>query len=180
MWSQDLYQETILFVAEAHKEQKVPGTDLPYLVHLSNVCMEVMAALHFDSERVNPDVCILCALLHDSVEDTDVTAQLVKDKFGDAVATGVAALTKNESLPKLESMQDSLARIKAAGKAAGMVKMADRIVNLQAPPAYWPDKKIKVYQEEARLIHSELKHFHKYLADRLAKKIEDYEIYIGE
>ncbi|UZR94978.1 HD domain-containing protein [Chondrinema litorale] len=178
MWNQDLYQQTILFVAEAHKEQKVPGTDLPYLVHLSNVCMEIMAALHYDSNGVNPDVCMLCALLHDSVEDTDVTAQMVKDKYGDAVATGVAVLTKNESLPKPERMPDSLARIKAAGKAAGMVKMADRIVNLQAPPAYWPDRKIKVYQEEARLIHSELNQFHQSLAERLAKKIEDYGVYV--
>jgi len=35
--TQTLYQKTILFAAEKHKAQKVPGTDLTYLVLLSDV-----------------------------------------------------------------------------------------------------------------------------------------------
>ena len=41
---QTLYQKTILFAAEKHKTQKVPVTDLTYLVHLSDVPMEVLIA----------------------------------------------------------------------------------------------------------------------------------------
>ena len=41
---QTLYQKTILFAAEKHKTQKVPGTDLTYIVHLSDVAMEILIA----------------------------------------------------------------------------------------------------------------------------------------
>ena len=40
---QTIYQDTIKFAVEKHvaKNQLVPGTNLPYAVHLSNVCMEI-------------------------------------------------------------------------------------------------------------------------------------------
>ena len=44
---QTLYQKTILFAAEKHKTQKVPGTDLTYLVHLSDVAMEILIASNY-------------------------------------------------------------------------------------------------------------------------------------
>ncbi|MEM1135910.1 MAG: HD domain-containing protein [Bacteroidota bacterium] len=178
MWNQDLYQQTVRFATEAHKGQIVPGTDLPYLLHLSNVCMEVMAALFHESKGIDANLCIQCALLHDTIEDTAVTYQQLKERFSEQVAEGVAALTKNNALPKTESMRDSLERINAIGREIGMVKLADRITNLQAPPVHWSVEKMKAYQSEARSIHAALKTFHKYLADRLAIKIEAYNSFI--
>ena len=49
-WSQENYIKAFRFAAELHKEQKFPGTDWQYIVHLSMVCMEVIAAL-----AVEPD-----------------------------------------------------------------------------------------------------------------------------
>lgn len=42
-WSQDSYIKACRFAAEAHQGQCVPGTELPYLVHLSMVSMEALS-----------------------------------------------------------------------------------------------------------------------------------------
>jgi (p)ppGpp synthase/HD superfamily hydrolase len=42
-WSQDRYNAALRFAAEAHRAQTVPGTDLPYLMHLASVAMETIA-----------------------------------------------------------------------------------------------------------------------------------------
>jgi guanosine-3',5'-bis(diphosphate) 3'-pyrophosphohydrolase len=39
---QDIYRRAILFAAERHGEQKIPGSDVPYIVHVSNACMEII------------------------------------------------------------------------------------------------------------------------------------------
>jgi hypothetical protein len=62
-WSQDKYIEAFKFAARAHQGQKVPGTDLPYIMHLSLVGMEVIAALR-NSKGYNENLAIQCALLH--------------------------------------------------------------------------------------------------------------------
>jgi guanosine-3',5'-bis(diphosphate) 3'-pyrophosphohydrolase len=41
---QTIYQETIRFAAERHSDQKIPGSNIPYAVHLSNFCMEILLA----------------------------------------------------------------------------------------------------------------------------------------
>jgi len=71
-WSQDKYITAYKFAAEAHNGQLVPGTTLPYIMHVSFVAMEITAALSV--EQVDkPDLAVQCALLHDTIEDTDVT-----------------------------------------------------------------------------------------------------------
>ena len=41
---QELYQKAMKFAGEMHHEQKVPGTNANYLLHISNVAMEVLMA----------------------------------------------------------------------------------------------------------------------------------------
>ena len=65
-WSQEKYIKAYNFAAEAHKGQKVPGTDLPYIMHLSLVSMEIMAALSVEND-LDGDLAIQCALLHDTI-----------------------------------------------------------------------------------------------------------------
>jgi hypothetical protein len=44
-WNRNTYIKTLIFAATAHGNQKVPGSDLPYLTHVTLVTMEVIAAL---------------------------------------------------------------------------------------------------------------------------------------
>ena len=178
MKTQTLYQSAIKFAAEKHLGQKVPGTDLPYVVHLSNVAMEVIIA-SFNTDNFNLGLAVQAALLHDTLEDTSTELAELECKFGNEVATAVSALTKNFNLPKERSMKDSLARIKRMPSEVWAVKLADRISNLQSPPAYWDNGKKISYLEEARVILNELKNGNEFLARRLGTKIEEYRIYIS-
>ncbi|KAF3889354.1 MULTISPECIES: HD domain-containing protein [Nostocales] len=177
-WSQESYIKAYKFAAQAHQGQEMPGSNIPYIMHLSFVSMEVIAALNVEKES-NGDLAIQCALLHDTIEDTDITFEQINIEFGEAVAKGVLALTKNNTIAKYLQMEDSLTRIKQEPKEIWMVKLADRISNLQAPPHYWTSDKIVRYREEGILIYDALKDASPFLASRLACKIEDYKVFIN-
>ena len=51
----------------------------------------------------NPDLAVQCALLHDTIEDTDVTYDDVKRQFGTDVADGVMALSQDTTIATSES-----------------------------------------------------------------------------
>jgi len=173
---QTLYQNALRFAAEKHKEQKIPGTDLPYVVHQSNVVMEIFIAA-MNTEGFNLPLAAQVALLHDTVEDTDAPYDELLNQFGQDVADGVLALTKEHTLPKESQMPDSLERIKKQPKEVWAVKLADRITNLQPPPAHWSGEKRIRYQNEAKTIYRELKDGNQYLADRLLHKIYEYGVF---
>jgi (p)ppGpp synthase/HD superfamily hydrolase len=172
-WSQESYIKALLFAANAHNRQKVPGTELPYLTHLTMVSMEVTAALAVE-DGLDGNLAIQCALLHDVLEDTDVAYDALKEIFGESVAKGVLALTKNDNLPKHEKMADSLTRIQQQPREVWMVKLADRISNLQPPPKHWTVEKMQSYQQEACQIYEALHTASPFLAIRLQQKIEGY------
>ena len=180
-WSQDTYIRAYKFAAQAHNGQLVPGTDLPYIMHLSFVAMEVIAALAVEQVD-NPDFAVQCALLHDTIEDTDVTYENVQAKFGTDVAEGVFAMTIDETigtgLSRFEKrwmqLEDYLKRIKQQPKEVWMVKLADRITNLQPPPSHWTDEMAERYKKGAELIHRELASASDYLGERLRMKIDGY------
>jgi guanosine-3',5'-bis(diphosphate) 3'-pyrophosphohydrolase len=179
MDAQTLYQEALKFAAAKHTEkgQKVPGTDLPYVVHLSNVAMEIIVA-SADTGNFDLGFAVQVALLHDTLEDTSTVFGVLEHRFGVEIAKAVSALTKNKDLPKELRISDSLARIKKLPAEVWAVKLADRITNLQSPPPDWDREKRITYQKEARIILSELKDGNVFLARRLEAKIEEYGNYI--
>jgi (p)ppGpp synthase/HD superfamily hydrolase len=182
MWSIDELQKVWHLASRLHDGQKYGGQNegekIEYLNHIGSVSFEILNALQEEKE-MNADLAIKCAILHDTIEDTEQSLEGIKNLFGEEVANGVMALTKNEELDgKQVKMLDSLNRIKQQPKEIWAVKMADRICNLYAPPFYWTNEKKIEYQKEAQLIHRELKDGNEYLAKRLKKKIDDYAKFI--
>jgi (p)ppGpp synthase/HD superfamily hydrolase len=171
----DRYTQALLFAATAHAGQKFPGSELPYLVHVVNVAAELTAARLV--EVFDEELACVCALLHDTIEDTPATAESIEAAFGAAVAAGVLALSKNPALPKGEQMADSLGRIQQQPAEIARVKLADRIVNLAHPPSYWSVDKCKAYHAEAMLILDALGGSSPVLAVRLREKIAAYAQY---
>lgn len=172
-WSPDLYLRAVQFAAKAHAGQKLPGSELPYLLHCCQVTAEIQAVLTVEpSDR--PDLAVVCALLHDVVEDTNVTFERVASEFGADVAAGVAALSKDPILPKELAMADSLRRIQQEPREIWLVKLADRCVNLEPPPHYWKPEKIAAYQAEAVVIADTLGAASPYLNARLRARITRY------
>jgi guanosine-3',5'-bis(diphosphate) 3'-pyrophosphohydrolase len=175
---QTIYQDTLKYATAKHQEknQTVPGTNLPYNVHLCNVAMEIMIA-GFNTPGFDTAFTVQVALLHDTLEDTATSFGELENKFGTETARAVSALTKNAELPKQEQMQDCLARIKKLQKEVWAVKLADRITNLQEPPSAWDIVRKVNYHAESKTIHDALVSANEYLAKRLAKKIIAYETF---
>jgi guanosine-3',5'-bis(diphosphate) 3'-pyrophosphohydrolase len=172
---QTIYQKTIAFAAEYHGQQKMPN-GLPYIVHLSNVAMEVFMA-HKQKPDFNLKLAIQLALLHDVLEDTALSFKALKADFGNVVAEGVLALTKDSTLDKKDQMDDSLSRILDLGREVAIVKLCDRITNLQKPPIKWDNAKIKKYHLQALKIADRLQGKNDYLDKRIQEKILNYNTY---
>ncbi|MBF7091459.1 bifunctional (p)ppGpp synthetase/guanosine-3',5'-bis(diphosphate) 3'-pyrophosphohydrolase [Flavobacterium sp. ALJ2] len=176
---QSIYQKTIIFATLKHSEsnQLIPDSQLPYVVHLSNVAMEILIAAN-NTKEFDINFATQVALLHDTLEDTTTTFSELELEFGIEIAEGVSALTKNDNLPKEEKMPDSLNRILIQRKEVWAVKLADRITNLQKPPKTWDNLKKRKYKKEAERILEKLKGANQYLENRLQIKIQEYESYI--
>ena len=173
-FSRDLYMRAWHFAAARHNGQKVPGSELPYITHVGAVAMEVLATIAID-DVPSPDLAVACALLHDTVEDTETTTDQIADAFGIAGADGVRALSKDKALPKAEQMTDSLRRIQEQPREIWIVKLADRAVNMEPAPAHWSMDKRRTYQQQAITILEQLGSASPSLAARLREKIARYE-----
>ena len=176
---QRAYQKTIIFATlkDLENNQTIADSELPYVIHLSNVAMEILIASH-NTTHFDLLFATQVALLHDTLEDTNTSFEELEREFGIEIAEGVSALTKREDLPKEEKMIDSLNRISKLRKEVWAVKLADRITNLQKPPKSWDDLKRRKYKEEAKVILEKLKGGNDYLENRLKAKIEEYEQYL--
>ncbi|MBR5347045.1 MAG: bifunctional (p)ppGpp synthetase/guanosine-3',5'-bis(diphosphate) 3'-pyrophosphohydrolase [Deltaproteobacteria bacterium] len=166
----DTLQTAWRFAAERHRDQEYPGTGLPYLMHLGAVCLELYPALAAAPER-DAVLALTCAILHDTVEDTGLTSGELAGLFGEAVAQGVAALSKNPDLHGAEGMGDSLKRIREQPPEVWMVKMADRCANLGKPPAHWNTEKCRSYADEGETILEALGAASPLLTARLAERV---------
>ena len=78
-----LLHESIVFVNKAHKGQLRKGTDIDYVSHPMEV-MQILTAMRAD------DNLIIAGVLHETVENTDVTLDDIEEKFGSEVASLVA------------------------------------------------------------------------------------------
>jgi guanosine-3',5'-bis(diphosphate) 3'-pyrophosphohydrolase len=140
---QDTYQKTLLFAARQHQSigQTIPGTDLPYIIHLSNVAMElIIAAGH--SEDINLEFALPVALLHDVIEDTPIKVEDIIDEYGNEIALSVLALSTKTNLCQMpfncltSSEKNSNKTIRNS-----LRQTADRITNFEAPPSIWSREK---------------------------------------
>jgi len=138
-----------VFATAAHAAvgQTRKYTGEPYVVHP----MEVASLV----ESVGgTEAMVAAALLHDVLEDTSVTVDVLEEQFGSEVADLVLWLTDvskpddgNRSTRKALDRQHSA----AAPAAAQTVKVADLISNTRSIVAHDPDF-AKVYLEEKRLL----------------------------
>lgn len=176
----DLYRDALDFACKAHNQQKMPASELPYFLHISEVMTETLLAFQETNDKnLNQDLGVLVAILHDTIEDTDATLEEIEKKYGNDVKNGVWAMTKDEKLPKEEQMNDSLEKLLKEPIEVQMVKLADRVVNLKAPPSYWAAIRTRQYCDESKVILEKLGKANQYLAKRLEEKIENYKQYLS-
>lgn len=127
----ELLDEAIRFAVEAHSGVERRGKDYPYIVHPMEA-MTIVATVTKDQEL------LAAAALHDVVEDTEYTEEDIRSRFGDRVASLVAAETdlviegKNESDSWVERKQFAIDRLKKVSYEAKLVSLGDKLSNARA------------------------------------------------
>ena len=140
------------FAAEKHVAQKRKGKfGEPYVNHL----LEVAELIAGSSDSLDTNL-IVAALLHDTVEDTATTSLELQEKFGEDVASLVAEVTDDKSLPKATRKALQIRNAPHKSARAATIKLADKISNLRAilasPPADWSLERQQEYFEWARRV----------------------------
>jgi guanosine-3',5'-bis(diphosphate) 3'-pyrophosphohydrolase len=99
---------------------------------------------------------VMAALLHDTIEDTSVTAAELREQFGEDVAALVLEMTDDKSLAKAERKRLQIEHAPKMSARAQTIKLADKISNLRSilysPPADWDYQRKKEYFEWAKRV----------------------------
>ena len=134
---------------EKHKDQKRSSGE-PYIIHPLNVAY-ILADIGLDESTIS------AALLHDVVEDTDVTDEQLRKAFGDEIADMVAGVTKlsNIQFASVEEQQaeDYRKMFLAMGKDIRviLIKLADRLHNMRTLKYLRRDRQIANAKETMEL-----------------------------
>jgi (p)ppGpp synthase/HD superfamily hydrolase len=109
----------------AHQNQVRKGTDIPYITH--PIAVGIILA-----KAGCPDEIVVAGILHDTVEDTKVTLDNVREKFGDKIASIVQGVSEPDtSLPWEERKRHTLDYLKTAPPAVRLVACADKLHNIR-------------------------------------------------
>lgn len=128
------FDEALIFAAVAHRPQRRKGTDVPYIVHPFHVAL-ILLRYGFDE-----DVAI-AGLLHDVVEDCDISLEEIEERFGARVAKLVDGVTERKQTaddkerPWRERKEEQLANIEKLGHEGAALKAADALHNCQTTVA---------------------------------------------
>ena len=129
------------FSAKKHSFQKRKGADgEPYINHPLEV-----ANLLVNVGKVEDYDILIAAILHDTVEDTDTTAEQLTEMFGENVSSMVLEVTDDKSLPKKERKQRQIEHAPHLSIGAKQIKLCDKISNItdvtHNPPHDWSNER---------------------------------------
>ena len=121
----DLVKDALETARRAHAGQLRRGSDgLPYIDHPLAVAERLVKHRHGDE-------VLAAALLHDVVENSEIEAAEVRERFGERVAELVEALTEDETIPSYEERKEEHRwRVAKAGPAAMAIFAADKLTNV--------------------------------------------------
>ena len=154
------FVKAVAFAADKHRNQRRKDADAsPYINHpiaLANVLA---------NEGGVDDATVLCAaVLHDTIEDTETTADEIRALFGPQVAAVVLEVTDDKSLEKQVRKQRQVEHAPHISTEAKLVKLADKISNLRdilaSPPADWSAERKQTYFEWAARVVAGLRGVH--------------------
>lgn len=145
------------FAADKHRHQRrLDAHASPYINHpiaLANV---------LKNEGGIADIEVLsAALLHDTIEDTDATADELETLFGKNITTIVLEVSDDQRLPKAERKRLQIEHAYSISHSAKLVKLADKICNLRdllaSPPPDWSHQRCVEYFDWAKAVVDRLR-----------------------
>lgn len=127
----ELLDRAIVFAVKAHAGTERRGKGFPYIVHPLEA-VAIVATMTSDQEL------LAAAALHDTMEDTDVTAAEIEAEFGPRVAALVVSET-DRLIPEMSEAESWHARkrsaiehLKSASMETKMVALGDKLSNMRA------------------------------------------------
>lgn len=138
-------RKALEFAAEAHKTQTRKGGE-PYIVHPASVAQRLMDEIGADAETV------MTGLLHDTVEDTEVTLDDIEREFGPKLRFMVDAVTDwglkdgrahiSDKLERARRTKEKVREYAAKDRRVLFVKIADRADNMKTVGRYTPQGQV--------------------------------------
>lgn len=155
-----LLLRSLTFAAEKHRNQRRKDLEeSPYINHPIAV-----ASVLATEGNVTDDTVLCAAVLHDTVEDTETTAEELEFHFGAAIAKVVLEVTDDKTLGKEVRKRLQVAHAPHLSREAKLVKLADKICNLQDilafPPKDWSAERKKFYFDWAAEVVDGLRGVH--------------------
>ncbi|EOD01815.1 HD domain-containing protein [Caldisalinibacter kiritimatiensis] len=112
--------------AKAHKGQTRKGTDIPYITHPYTVGMMLL------QEGCSEEL-VIAGILHDTVEDTYITLDYIREMFGKKVADIVEGCSEpDKSLPWEDRKEHTIEYLKTAPLDIRIVTLADKLHNIRS------------------------------------------------
>jgi GTP pyrophosphokinase len=141
----ELLRTAFEMATNAHKTMR-RKTGEPYIFHPISVAMICVDEIGLGVRST------ICALLHDTVEDTDITLEDVKDEFGNEIAKIVDGLTKISSVMDTNSSQQAenfkkILLTLTDDPRVILIKLADRLHNMRTLDAMKQEKQLKISSE---------------------------------
>jgi len=157
---QTLITKATRFATDKHRGQtRKDAARTPYINHPLAV-----ARLLEEVAGVQDAHVIAAALLHDTVEDTDATVDEIGEEFGMEVRDIVIEVTDDKSLPSAKRKQLQIENAAGLSHAARLVKLADKICNLQdilaSPPVHWSLERKREYFAWAKAVVDQIRGAH--------------------
>jgi len=121
-----MINKAIIFATKAHEGQFRKGTNTPYILHPLEAGIIV-------SQIKNDEDLICAAILHDVVEDTDITVGMVKEEFNERIADLVVSESEDKSKSWKERKGHTLETLKKEkNEDIGIVALGDKLSNIRA------------------------------------------------
>ncbi len=161
------------FAAFKHRDQRRKDhVASPYINHpiaLANVLWQ--------EGGVHDPYVICAALLHDTIEDTETTAEEIRDLFGARIARIVLEVTDDQLLPKAERKRRQIEHAPHLSRAAKLVKLADKICNLRdvavSSPPTWSLRRRRAYFDWAKKVVAGVRGVNRKLEKAFDAALED-------
>lgn len=151
----ELIDRAYNFALKSHGEQ-LRKSGIPYILHPVSVA-RILVDLGMDNE------CIVAALLHDVVEDTNVDLKMVEKEFGKEIANLIDGVTKIGKIPYSSREEQQAENIRKMLMAMSddirviIIKLADRLNNMRTL-ACMPEQKRRDKSRETMEIYAPIAH----------------------
>lgn len=120
-----LFDKAAQFAIDAHKGGERRGKGFPYIIHPMEAA-SIVATITNDQEM------LAAAILHDTVEDTDVTLEQIEEVFGSRVAHLVNIETAQKGATWRARREAQIERFRLADRDSQIVALGDKLSNLRA------------------------------------------------